>query len=215
VAHVKKSQTVETATDEGVRLVVVGGESTRAEVLHARLAPVVNRLLWTFLGTDPDRDDIAHDIFIKIIRGAERVRDPARLEGWAATVAMNSIRNEFRRRKLRRFLAFDPTDDTDAPSHHPDFEGRELLLRTQRLLEALPTDERIPLTLRLMDQARAEEIARVCGYSVRSAKRRLQAAKARFARRAERDPLVKARLTAGGTMDSDTMDSDTTDSNHA
>jgi hypothetical protein len=62
----------------------VKDERTRAEVLHARLAPVINRLVWSFLGVDPDRDDLVHDIFIRILRSAHTVRDPAKLEGWAA-----------------------------------------------------------------------------------------------------------------------------------
>src|SRR5690606_19461550 len=79
-------------------LSLVKDERTRAEVLHARVAPVVNRLAWSFLGVDPDRDDLVHDIFIKILRSAHTVKDPAKLEGWAARVTVNMIKNEFRRR---------------------------------------------------------------------------------------------------------------------
>lgn len=175
-------------------VVVKAGDVSQAELVHARLAPLVNRLLWTFLGCDAERDDLAHDIFIKILRGVGRVRDPARLESWAMRVTMNSIKNEFRRRKLRRFLSLDTLGQAEHPRVHPDFEGRELLTRTQRILEALPVGERLAMTLRLFEQASAERIAEVCGFSTRTAKRRLAAGRERFLRLAERDPLLSTRL---------------------
>lgn len=175
-------------------VIVAVGDASQAELVHARLAPLVNRLLWTFLGCDAERDDVAHDIFVKILRGVQRVRDPARLEAWAMRVSMNTIKNEFRRRRLRRFLALDVVSEAEHPHFHPDFEGRELLRRTHAILEALPVAERLAVTLRLIDQASAERIAEVCGFSERTAKRRLASGRERFLRLARRDPLLMARL---------------------
>lgn len=175
-------------------VVTVAGKATQAELLHARLSPMVNRLLWSFLGSDPDRDDIAHDIFIKILRGVHRVRDSSRLEAWAMRVTMNSVKNEFRRRKLRRFLSLDLLGDEGHPRVHPDFVGRELLVRAERVLEALPVEERLAVTLHLFEEATAERIAEVCGFSVRTAKRRLSTGRERFLRLAQRDPVLAQRL---------------------
>lgn len=175
-------------------------EAGRERDLIERLSPVVHKLLWTLLGPDPERDDLAHEIFIRILKGAESVRDPARLEQWAARVAINAVKNEFRRRKLRRLLRWGAESDFEESQYHPDFEGRELLLRTFRVLGSLPARERIPLTLRLFQSASAEEIARVSKCSVRSVKRRLQAARKRFLSLAERDPLLAARLANGGDL---------------
>lgn len=176
-------------------VVTAAGNATQAELLHARLSPLVNRLLWSFLGSDPDRDDIAHDVFIKILHGVHRLRDTSRLEAWAARVTMNRVKNEFRRRKLRRFFSVDLLGDADHPRVHPDFEGRELLLHTQRILETLPVEERLAVTLRLFEEASAERIAEVCGFSVRTAKRRLSSGRDRFLRHAQRDPLLAQRLS--------------------
>lgn len=176
-------------------VVMAADDATQAELLHARLSPLVNRLLWSFLGSDPDRDDIAHDIFIKILRDVHGVRDSSRLEAWAMRVTMNCLKNEFRRRKLRRFLSVELLSDADHPRVHPDFEGRKLLARTQRVLEALPVEERMAVTLRLFEEASAERIAEVCGFSVRTAKRRLSSGRERFLRYAERDPMLAQRLS--------------------
>jgi DNA-directed RNA polymerase specialized sigma24 family protein len=99
---------------------------------------VRNRLIWTFLGPDSECDDIAHDIFVKILRSASSVKQTDRLEDWAARVTMNTIKNEFRRRKLRRFVSLHATTESNTPRCHVDFEGRELLMRTQALARAPP-----------------------------------------------------------------------------
>jgi RNA polymerase sigma-70 factor (ECF subfamily) len=161
--------------------------------LYERLAPVVNKLLWTMLGPDPERDDLAHEIFIRLLKSVGELRDPARLEAWARRVAVNFVKNEFRRRKLRR-LFVSGVDEELAGSYHPDFEGRELLLRTYRVLSQLPPRERVPLTLRLVGQQSVEEIAGACATSVRTVKRRLKGARERFLRLASADPLLAERL---------------------
>jgi len=176
---------------------LVGESRTQAEVLHARIAPVVNRLVWSFLGVDAERDDLVHDIFVRILRSAHTVREPERLEEWAARVAVNCIKNEFRRRKLRRFFFLHSHADDEGQAYHADFEGRELLTRTSRILEQIPIDERIPLTLQLMQDSSIEEIAKICGSSGRTVKRRLKSARERFARLAKHDPLVHSRLVDG------------------
>jgi RNA polymerase sigma-70 factor (ECF subfamily) len=129
------------------------------------------------------------------LRSAHTVRDPAKLEGWAARVTVNAIKNEFRRRKLRRVFSLETVDEDDSNSFHPDFEGRELLRRTTRILETLPVNERIPFTLQLLESRPLEEIAQLCDSSERTIKRRLKAARERFTRLAENDPLLRSRLS--------------------
>jgi RNA polymerase sigma-70 factor (ECF subfamily) len=180
-------------TESPLRL-VRSDESNFSDALYARLAPVVNKLLWALLGPDPERDYLAHEIFIRILRGAGRVRDQQRLEAWAARVTVNLVKNEFRSRKLRRLLTFGVDEDELWQVGHPDFEGRELLLRTYGVLMKLPTAERLPFTLRLMTGHSIEEIALACGSSVRTTKRRLKAARERFVRLGSADSLLAERL---------------------
>lgn len=163
------------------------------EELYASVAPVINRLLWTLLGPDAERDDLAHEIFLRILQSAHQLRDPSRLHAWAARLAVNVVKNEFRRRKLRRWLSLD-VEDEHSPSYHPDFEGREVLLHTYQVLAKLPPHERVPLTLHLVGQQPIEEIAIAANCSARTVKRRLQAARQRFMRLAASDPLVAERL---------------------
>jgi RNA polymerase sigma factor (sigma-70 family) len=174
--------------------VLVPREASEAELLYERLAPVVHRVVWLYLATDPDRDDIAQDIFITIVRRANSVRDSTHLEAWAARVAFNAICNLFRRRKFRRWLSLDSLQDAQHPARHPDFEGRELVASAQRILERLPMTERMPFTLELFGNADQGEIARLCRCSERTLRRRLKSARARFLELARRDPALSSRL---------------------
>jgi RNA polymerase sigma factor (sigma-70 family) len=179
---------------DSARLVLVPPDASEAELVYERVAPVVNRMVWFYLATDPDRDDIAQDIFVSIVRRVSSVRDPAQLEAWAARVSFNAICNLFRRRKLRRWLSLDSLQEREHPARQTDFEGRELVLRAQRVLEDLPVAERMPFTLELFTDEGQPAIARLCGCSERTLRRRLKAARARFLALAQRDPALSSRL---------------------
>jgi RNA polymerase sigma factor (sigma-70 family) len=169
--------------------------SSSSEGLYECVAPVVNRVVWMYLSRDPERDDIAQDILVAILRGAGDVDDPRKLEGWAARVAHNRIFSVFRRRKILRFFSLDAVREREPEVRHADFEGRELLARAQAILERMPLAERMPFTLQLLGDASLAEVAATCGCSERTARRRLKDARERFVRLASRDPLLAARLS--------------------
>lgn len=187
-------------------------EAERAEVLHmarcgdprtgAALFDLceaqVNRIVWRVLGADEAHDDVVQQVFVALLRGLPRVRDPEALVGWVAVVTVNTVRSEIRRRKIRRlWLRSDPAalDLAEAPA--PSHEARELLRRTYAVLDRLPADERIAFGLRVIDEMPLTEVAAACGCSLATIKRRLQSAQARFRRLAERDPELAERLGEG------------------
>lgn len=170
--------------------------TSRTDGLYECVAPVVNRVVWLYLSRDPERDDIAQDILVAILKSAGSVDDPRKLENWAARVAHNRIFSVFRRRKILRFLSLDVLSEREPLSPHTDFEGRELLARTEAVLSRMPLSERMPFTLQLLGGASLAEVAATCGCSERTARRRLKDARERFVRLAGRDPLLARRLQA-------------------
>lgn len=171
---------------------IADGEAQR---LFARVAPVVNRLVWSMLGPDSEREDIAHEAFIRIFRARESLRNVDVVEAWAARVTINTVRNELRRRRLRRWVPFDFWGDGPAlGSHIEDVQGRAQLKAAFRVLDRLPTDERVVLSLRLFENIEIEEIARLTECSTRTTKRRLSSARERFELLARRDPQLRGWL---------------------
>ncbi len=187
-------------TNEHLLSLVRAGDEAAASALHGQFAPLVNKLVWRVLGPDSEHADIVHDAFIRIYRGVGTVREASRLPDWIAQVAVNTVRNELRRRKLRRFIAWEATPEADNPSYSPDLEGLELVRRVYQVLEQLPVTERVVLSVRLFEASSIEQIATLCDCSTRTAKRRLQSARLRFERIAGRDPLLRARLPKAGAI---------------
>lgn len=172
-----------------VRAAAPGVES----LLYERLAPLVNRLVWSILGPDSEFNDVTHEVFIRILRNIRLVRDPARLEQWAARVTINTVRNEFRRRSSRRWVFWssdESPEHIELPSPAADLEGRELLARAYRLLATLAPDERVVLSLALVGSNTLDAIAELTACSRSTVKRRLRRARERFIRLARRDPLL-------------------------
>lgn len=166
------------------------------ECLFERLAPVIRRVVWTLLGPDSEHDDMMHECFIRVLRGVGKLREVDRLEDWAARVTINAVRNEVRRRRLRRWVAWNSSEHPDSLRYAPDLDGREVVARAYRALEKLPANERIILSLRLFYVGTLEEVAASAGCSTTTAKRRLRSARARFVRIAEQDTLLKPWLEA-------------------
>lgn len=160
------------------------------ELLYARLAPLVNRLVWSTLGPDAEHNDVTHDTFIRIFRGVARMQDPARLEHWAARITINTVYNEIRRRKLRRWVFWSAAEPPEPLSPAVDFEGRELLARTYRILALLPSAERLVLSLALFKDGNLDSIAELTGSSRSTVKRRLRRAREQFHKLCQQDPQL-------------------------
>ena len=157
-------------------------------------------MVWRTLGSDSEHNDVVHDIFIRIFRGIGRMQDPARLERWAARITMNTVYNEIRRRRLRRWVLGSAAEPS---SPAVDLEGRELLERTYQVLARLPSGERVVLSLALFEDANLDSIAELTSSSRSTVKRRLRRARERFHRLCRRDPMLSALVDSAPAGSSD------------
>lgn len=179
------------------------GSAGVEDLLYARLAPLVNRLVWSTLGPDSEHNDITHDIFIRIFRGIGRMHDPTRLEHWAARITINTVYNEIRRRTLRRWVFWSAAELPEPPSPAVDLEGRELLTRTYRILALLPDAERLVLSLALFEDGKLDSIVELTGSSRSTVKRRLRRARERFRKLCQQDALLSAWIESSPARSSD------------
>ncbi len=131
------------------------------------------------LGRDEEVDDVVQDTFLRAMSGLGRLRDPAAVRGWLATVAVRVARRKLRARRLFAFVGLDGADNSIelcAPGAGP--EEKALLHKVYGLLEKLPVDERIAWTLRHVEGEPLERVAELCGCSLATAKRRIARAHA-------------------------------------
>lgn len=132
------------------------------------------------LGNDGDVDDIVQEVFMIAIRKLHHVRDPRAIRGWLKTITVRRVQRRLRKRALRRFFSL---DDTETPinfeqSMRVDAKQDQKVAITQlyKVLEKLPTAERLAWTLRHVEGEEMQTVADLCGCSLATAKRRVSAA---------------------------------------
>jgi RNA polymerase sigma-70 factor, ECF subfamily len=152
------------------------------EELFRRHAPAVASLGLAMLQSVEEADDLTQDVFVRAWRAIDRLEDREGARPWLMTIAIRLARTRLRRRKLTRLLF-----RTEAPELEPIASGvvlpehRDMLRHLNGVLEQLPAELRIAWVLRHIQEETVQSMADLCGWSLSTAKRRLQAAETRVA----------------------------------
>lgn len=152
-------------------------DATSLEAIFKRYSPYVAAVAIRLLGRDEDVDDVVQDVFLAAIKGIAQVREPEAIKGWLATVAVRVSRRKLQARRVRSFFGLDHVPDYEqivAPGASP--EQKALLGRVYAILDALPVEVRIAWVLRNIEGEQLDEVARLSGCSLATAKRRIAAA---------------------------------------
>src|SRR4029450_12847593 len=122
---------------------------------------------------------------------SKHLDEPSSLRGWLGGIAVFTARAKMRRRTRWRIIELRPSEelpDVEQPSTPPEVD--EALRATYRVLEKLPTDERIAFALRFIDGMELTDVARTSRVSLSTIKRTLAKAQHRFLKLAEREPSL-------------------------
>lgn len=162
--------------------------------LFGHHADGVERVLTRILGPDPEVPDLVQEVFVRALRSIDQFSgETAVLRPWLTTIAVYTARAHIRHKRSRPWLrrsTREPMPELTAATASP--ETTVALRRVRAVLDKLPADERIPFTLRFLDDMELDEVAGACQVSLATVKRRLTRARERFERLAARDPLLGA-----------------------
>ena len=148
---------------------------------YARFAQPVRGLVFRILGRDLELEDVVQEVFVRAIESIARLRDAAALRSWLMGIAVRTARIRLQSRKRRRWLSFfAPSELPEAVAVDISPEIRQALSALARVLDELPTDERIAVVLRFGERMTLGEAAESCGVSLSTFKRRLQRGERRF-----------------------------------
>jgi RNA polymerase sigma-70 factor (ECF subfamily) len=141
-------------------------------------AEYVAGLAYRLLGRDSDVDDVVQDAFLALLRFHASVRDANALRGWLATTTVRLSKRRLRARRflLRRWLGLDDPEPSRVHAGGATAEEHLALARVHRALDGVSVDARLAWILRYVEQERMEDVARLVGCSLRTAKRRVEAA---------------------------------------
>ncbi|HEX6272207.1 MAG TPA: sigma-70 family RNA polymerase sigma factor [Polyangiaceae bacterium] len=172
-----------------VRVSSVTEKTIGIEELFRRHAASIASLGLAMLQNVEEADDLVQDVFLRAFRALDRLEDPEGARPWLMTIAVRLARTRLRRRKLTRLLfRFDEPDfeQIAAPGALP--EHRDLVKRLQLILDKMPVELRIAWVLRHVQTETVESIAELCGWSLSTAKRRIQEAHERVTKKLEAPP---------------------------
>lgn len=172
------------------------GEPNAPAALYDRFSPLVNRMVWRLLGADLDHHDLVNDVFVQALRSVSRIREAEQLSSWMLSITGHVVRNEMRRRAIRRRLRVQRNERVDGPAQMGNPEARVRLARVYEILDRMPAGQRIAFISRHVEERSLRETAELCGCSLATVKRWLAKAERRFAELVAEEPLL-ADMLAG------------------
>jgi RNA polymerase sigma-70 factor (ECF subfamily) len=150
-------------SDEELMAAYVTGDARAFRELFDRYSGLLYRMARRRLSSDSDARDIVQQTLLQLHRARADFRSDSRLRPWLFTIAMNLVREHYRKqgRKREDPLLADPVAPTTAP---PELSERAALVRAA--LATLPEQQREIIELHWFEESPYEEIARDVGASV-------------------------------------------------
>ncbi len=171
----------ERSTGVALRLVPDGEPRATVDDIYRRYCRYVAGVIVRLDGHTADIDDLVQEVFVEATAGIGSVRDPEAIKGWLATIAVRRVRRRLKLRRMWRFLGFE-NDAGHAglidPAASP--ADRMLLRAVYRVLDKMPTEERLAFGLHIIEGETLESVAKLCGCSLATAKRRVSRAQHRI-----------------------------------
>jgi len=174
----------EQSTDFALRLVRSDERRLALDDVYRRYCRYVAAVILRLDGRTSDVEDLVQDVFVEAAVGIARLREPEAIKGWLATIAVRAVRRRLRLRRVWRFFGLDRDADlaglTDPGASPVD---RLLLRAVYRVLDDMPTENRLAFSLHTIEDETMETVAKLCGCSYATAKRRVSRAQRRIAER--------------------------------
>lgn len=174
--------------DRDIVAAVLGGEIDRFEELVVKYSPRVFRLVRRFARDEADAADLAQQAWIKAFQKLGSYRHTAPFEHWLMRITTRVCYDYLRNRQKSREHSFTELSGDSAdwlasyvvePDHSPErIEAARTLVH--RLLEQLPPDARLVLTLLEIEGKSVKEISALTGWSVTLVKVRAFRARAKM-----------------------------------
>jgi RNA polymerase sigma-70 factor (ECF subfamily) len=170
------------------RGLIAGEEWAVGEAWH-RFAPMVLTTAQRALGSKSDAEDLAQEVFVRVLRNGRTLRDPTSLRSFVYSIAVRTLKSELRYRKLKAWLSFRSPEALEDLRHSTlDVEARDQLRRFYLLLDRLSPRDRLVFVLRRAESMTVEEIAGTMDISPSTVKRSLAHASDRLCRWLELEP---------------------------
>lgn len=187
------SRTRQDVSDTELAQGLIAGDDWAVTETWHRFAPMVLTMAERALGSKPEAEDLAQEVFGRVFRRAHTLRDPTRLRSFVYSFAVRALSSHLRYRRVRGWLSFRSPDTlVDLRSTTLDVESSELLRKFYTHLDRLSARDRIVFLLRRVESMTVEEIAAAMDISASTVKRSMARASNRLSRWVDSDPGLAA-----------------------
>ncbi len=171
---------MEDRSDEELMRAYVAGDEAAFRALFERYGPILYGMIKRHLHDEDLARELTQQSFFRLHRARHDFRADSRLRPWLLTIAMNLVREHWRRRKRRPHADLD-VDTRPAPK--AERSGLELAQRKRALeaaLAALPPSQREVIELHWFQERPYREVAEIVGSSEGAVRVRAHRAYARL-----------------------------------
>ena len=157
-----------------LRLLHVGEHGTSLDAIYRRYGRYVAAVILRLGGRNTELEDLVQDVFVEAARGITKLREEDAIRGWLATIAVRTARRRLRMRRARRWLGLDAAVDYEHLVDPAASPVEKLMVATvYRVLDEVPVADRLAFSLHQIQGEKLEDVARLCGCSCATAKRRI------------------------------------------
>jgi RNA polymerase sigma factor (sigma-70 family) len=149
-----------------------------------RLIRAHSRRLYNFVrrrvGNPADVDDLMQDTYVEAFRSAGKFQGHSRPETWLFGIAMNLVRNHYKRARLHNIFEYADTEELrGAIAEDPQevAERQQTLFRVVHAIEQLPNDTQLIFKLIFDDNCSYEEAAKTLGTPIGTIRSRISRAR--------------------------------------
>ncbi len=153
------------STDEELMDAYIDGNDQAFRILFERYAPILLRLTRRHLRSDELAEEIVQQTFFRLHGARKDFRRGSKLRPWVMTIAMNLVREHWRRKKRRKMTALEVEAQAAPEADFMPLEIRERSALLHAALEKLPTSQREVVELHWFQERPYAEVATIVGTS--------------------------------------------------
>ena len=151
-------------SDEALMRAYVDGDHQAFRELFARYAPMLLRLTIRHLGSEELAREVVQQTFFQVHAARRDFQPDRKLRPWIFTIAMNLVREHFRRRKRRPETELDEQRAPAAEVHERGpIERRQRAELLYAALAKLPESQRVVVELHWFEERPFAEVAEIVG----------------------------------------------------
>ncbi len=150
-------------TDEALMQRYVEGDHEAFRALFERYAPVLMRLTARHLRSDELAREVVQQTFFKLHAARRDFRQGARLRPWVFTIAMNLVREHYRRAGRRKEIDFDEARVPIVERERGPIEGKQRVALLRAAVARLPDGQREVVELHWFEERPFAEVAEILG----------------------------------------------------